>query len=349
MFGSWWEWLTSLSITDDPLLFILMWPVCIVLFTFELIACFAALLAVTSPIDAILRRDYSDDTVCFGEKANGTLGHPEIFSLSGILADGKLQSDPVRGTWLKFGNVRTYSYGTKRFDPVVQVGRIATEIHKILVKRQPKKITFILHSMGGPVGLNVWRLLKGPIMSAKGVKPEVEMVVVDGISNSANMGSNGNLAAPVMRVVRAGPIWNVLLKFPFKLLLQPPKEDEIQDGLNKKKVIRDAMAAMAPYKFSIWRDQLAYMAAYPPLKPEQFEGVTRVYYMWCSEGNVTVNQPAEMLRWKKAVEAQPGCEFIAVVVNTPHCAYAQEPAVWNRKFSQVLDGSLVTKAASDAK
>lgn len=254
-----------------------------------------------------------------------------IVYLPGILADGITSSDPMRRTWQNYADVLCVSYGTERFDGEAQAKVIANMLLKELRENKREKLVLMLSSMGGILGLDIWN----QIHDDPSIPSRVEMVVVDGIQGSENMLGGGNIAAPVVSLLPFGPIYNALLGPVFRKLQVPPKDPDIQEDLDKDKVKKEAMAAMAPYKISVWRDQLTYMSGHNDLYPRQFRGISRVYYLMCTDHNETVKQPNEMRKWQNSIKAA-GIEFDLIKVPTPHCAYAQQPRIWNAKFDQVL-------------
>jgi hypothetical protein len=285
-------------------------------------------------IDALLRRWFLRDRLDFYRYLGNPEARTQILYLSGILANGDLSSRPVRPTWLRHGDVLCVSYGTERFIPRKTVRRIAKRTLVELRRNKPEKLVIIGSSMGGVLGLDVWTVLRGQRYMPK----HVEFIAVDGIQGSENMRGGGNIVAPILSFVPIGPMIGSLLTLGLHKGMKLPKDSNIQRDLDKAKVKRAAEAAMWPYKGSIWRDQLAYMATHDNLKPSYFKGFTRVYYMMCIGNkaneidNETIKQPHEMNKWRLACEVAR-VEFSKIEVPTQHCAYAEQPRIWNEEFN----------------
>ncbi len=285
--------------------------------------------------DAVRRRALWKSTVrcTLTAAVNDQVSDTLIVYVPGILADGVKSSDPVRAAWLKFGDVMHVSYVGNRFDGSVVANHIARDIvtlHNSL-NTPHRRIVFILSSMGGMLGLDVLEKLdhmRYPITDRR-------LVLVDAPSGSQDMLSGGNIFAPLMRVLPFGPVYNVLLAPLKRKMLLPPKDDSIEDHLDKELVKKTALENMDEFPVSVWRDQLVYMATY------FFDREKLAYpaiYLRCDEDNVTVKQPQAAQTWSTIFE-----NMKIVPVASPHCAYAERQRSWQKVFTMALDDLLVRR------
>lgn len=251
-----------------------------------------------------------------------------IVYLPGILADGHQSSRPMVATWLQYGDVLSVSYTGQRFDAdeVVEqiVGYITTDTHA--------SYTLIGSSMGGLLAVDVIDGLRAADESDK--VRSTDLIIVDAPSGSRDMLGGGNVVAPVLRLLPAGRLANWLLTPLMQAMLAPPKHEDMQPGLDSQVVVEQAVAMMRQFPYSVWRDQLAYMASHRPPQAADFASISQVDYLQCDLRNVTVSQPQAAQTWQAAASWMTVWQ-----VDSPHTAYSELPDLWNQVFHQILGGN----------
>lgn len=297
---SWWAWLVIV------LLLVLLVP----------IGAIIVAVWVDQWVTGVYLRSITTQQLHHGN-SNGRL----IVHLPGILADGHTSCKPVLETWLRHGDVATIAYGGERFCARSFVRIAASRLNEIVMNYQ--EVVLVGSSLGGMLALDLRKELHCEHAS---------VIIVDAPSGAADMLGGGNIGAPLLRLLPFAQWSNRLLGPMMQTMLVPPKDENIEESLNKEELKQQALADMSRWPLSIWRDQLAYMAARPRLNSRDFVDFESVVYLSCDRNNETVKQPAAADAYRRAA----GASFRKVSVDSTHCGYVERPTVWSRVFDQEL-------------
>ncbi len=304
---SWWQWLAI----------VLGWVLAVLFGGVVLVACCVW-------IDALLtRRKLQSRTTLsrtLGENKN-TL----ILALPGILASEN-SFDPILGTLQKYGDVRTVGYHGEKFDLRKTVRILASELKNEATVYE--HLIFFGVSKGGLLALDVQQELR----RTKREWRLVDFVPVDSPSGAADMLGGGNIAAVSLRAFPTGKGFNYPGGKLLNAMLVPPRDENIEPQLDNAQVKKRALLAMSSFPFSIYRDQLAYMAARPRLTAEMFDGFNRVAYIRCDRNNETVAQPQASLKFVAA----GGDKVEVIAADLTHAGFAERPVTANA----VVDAAL---------
>lgn len=275
-------------------------------------------------LDRVLSGRWLRSDVRLNQHAGNATSRRRLVYLPGILVDGDKSSSPVLGHWLLQGDVTTVSYDGGSFKAAKVVTIVGMDI---LLDHRHDRITLIGSSMGGLLAMDIvnWLRRRHYSMSA------IDIVFVDAPSGAKDMLGGGNIAAPAMRLLPFGRMFSWVARPLMKVMLVPPRDRNIESH-DKESIKRQALANMAGYPLSIWRDQLAYMAGHRPLQSESFEGLGRLVYLRCDRDNETVAQPQAADSWRQA----SGDRIEVVGVDSTHCGYLERPSTWRTAFRQVL-------------
>lgn len=252
-----------------------------------------------------------------------------IVHLPGILSHGTTSflpadgstTDPagVMGALRAYGDVWAASYVGRNFDPR-QIARRTAET----IRWAPHShVTVIGSSMGGLLAVDALRRMVG-------VRQSLRLVLVDTPFAAADLMGGGNIVAPLLNLTRLGQVRRF---HDMAIKGVPPKDSEIQDGLDTRLVKEVAVQRMQGFTLGMWMQQLAYMASWR--YPSDGPYAPRAHYVACTLGNITVRQPQAESHW---VGAQPLLR--SHDVKSPHCGYLQQPAEFIRAFRKILGSPL---------
>jgi len=270
------------------------------------------------------------DVILHGQRGEKT-GRLIIY-LPGILAHGDDSSRSLIDTWLRHGDVLTVSYVGERFDAA---GVAKTVVRRLQNDLEHNQFVFVGSSMGGLLAVDIVDQMR--LNPNREVLVSSSFVLIDSPSGSKDMLSGGNIGAPVMRLLPFGRMFNKLGAPLMRAMLVPPKDENIEAHLDHDGIKSQAIEDMGKYPLSVWRDQLAYMAAHPALRPSSFAGLNRLVYLRCDRNNETVQQPQAANRW-----ARVSRELRIIGVDSTHCGYLERPMTWNQHFEQVLQDMTVS-------
>ncbi|USN96201.1 MAG: hypothetical protein H6797_03935 [Candidatus Nomurabacteria bacterium] len=267
-------------------------------------------------------------------------GERRLYVIPGVLAEAKNQISPLRPILSQWGRLIYVNWGKWFYSPSMNKHVLAQRIVEDRRQYDAGDIVLVASSLGGSVSLDVGERLHE---IAPDIKPG--LIVFDGIAGSSNLKGPGKILGPVVRYGR----WLIPLGFVgitlLNLVLMPiakrmnegalPKDDEIEDGLNKKAIQDKARKDMAGYAvFTTLFRQTAHMSA-TKVTPEKLRNFSYVQYYCCTLDNVTVQQPKEARKWRNAA-SKARVPFNAVEVKSPHDAYAQMPKLWRSKVGKNL-------------
>lgn len=282
------------------------------------------LLVVSTWLDRLFSRLTSGVRISSYSQTASVLSGRLIVYLPGILADGDNSAESVINVWRRYGDVVTVSYTGDSFDAAGVVRIVAATIRN---DRQHDNVVLVGSSMGGMLALDVIDNLR----RHGGLTKKIDIIFVDSPASSRDMLAGGNVGAPVMRALPFGRLYNWLGAPLMRVMLIPPKDENIEPQLDRETIKREAMAAMGVYRLSMWRDQLVYMAAHPRLKQADFVGINRLVYLQCSRNNETVKQPQAADAWGFAAG-----RMFTIRVDSTHCGYRERPVIWQEAFASVF-------------
>lgn len=258
-------------------------------------------------------REYGSDTL--------------VVFLPGILADGKSASEPILDTLSAYGSVAVVSYGFKRFDPQQAVETIA----QFVEDSNYRKYVLVGCSMGGLLAVDVLHRLHD--MGKSGKVNSTRLVIVDAPDGGAqDMLGGGNIIAPILRFVPVGRAINALARPVMGKMLVPPKDENIESGIDAVELKERAIRDMSRFSLSIWRDQLVYMAQHAKLVDARIPGRGTVIYMMNTLNNETIRQPQSSDGWQRGTLAR----VKIMDVESPHCGFGERPATWNAAFREAF-------------
>jgi hypothetical protein len=184
--------------------------------------------------------------------------------------------------------------------------------------------------MGGLLSLDVVSWLR----DHGGTDKTIKLIAVDSPSGSQNMLAGGNIGAPVLRFLPFGRLYSWMGAGLIKMMLVPPKDENIEPGLDRAAVKREGIAMMSQATLSSWRDQLVYIASRKQLSASDFDGIDApVVYMRCDRNNETVSQPIAANTWSTTSKT-----VMVVGVDSTHCGFLERQATWRKAFASVLSG-----------
>lgn len=233
----------------------------------------------------------------------------------------------VMATLLRHGDVTTFAYEGKRFSHSRAVRQAVDAICSSFQVRgtaeQPAQVVLFGASMGGQVFHDALRHITD--LDQRG---RIHLVLMDTPSGSRDLGLGGNIAAPVLRWI---PLLRGMLLGSLPARSSPPKDEEIQDDLDKERVKEVANRRLSGFPFRIWAEQLVQLGRFRP-NVESLDGLGSVHYMKCTLGNETVKQPQAARNW--AVQ-DFDCSFQVYDVAMPHCGWLQYPSEMQRVLEEV--------------
>lgn len=268
-------------------------------------------------LDAYLTRKTMRSIFTFhrsGGRQNGTL----VVALPGILA-GESSFQPILSTLQKYGEVVIVNYDGEKFDARQIVDSLVSKLKDLA--RTYDHLVFFGSSMGGMLALDAQSSLRQLEIDWR----RTSIVFVDSPSGSADMLNGGNIGAPLLRGLPTGRAFNLPGAKILNAMILPPKDENIEEELDKAQVKKSAILSMRRFPFSLWRDELAYMAARRWSQYEMFSGFDRMIYLRCDRDNVTIKQPQAGLKYVVA----SGYKLRIQDVDSTHCGYAERPATWN--------------------
>jgi hypothetical protein len=215
-----------------------------------------------------------------------------IVYLPGTTAGARESSESLLRTWLQYGDVLLVEYGDGRFFGDEVVAKTIDAIRVAESGRHYDRLIFVGSSMGGLLSIDAVDNYTGDL--------PVSLVVVDAPTSSEDLvGLFG--AAPALRALPFGPIWNGV----------------DVDG--------------TPYDTSFWRDQITYVVEHGVPERDSLDGkIENLIFLRCTRDNQFVRASAAD-RWVSAFSGA-----VVVDVDSGHVDYHGEPELWNRVFNDAF-------------
>ncbi|MDB5176543.1 MAG: hypothetical protein JWN75_211 [Candidatus Saccharibacteria bacterium] len=276
-------------------------------------------------------------------KINDTLDSCEgkygLYIFPGVLGESFNQIGPIRDVFSQYGRLFYGKIGRVIYSPTLVKRRFARQIELAEKTHGYDKGVLVGISLGACIALDVndQRFENNPNAEKYG------LIVFDGVAGSKNLLSGGNIFAPIFRVLRwmipigliSGLIIGMLIMIPQGLWInQGPKDEEIEDGLDKEQVKKKAKRDMFGYLPGVFARQLVHIAA-SEVNAERLSRFAWIQYYQYDWKNVTVNQPGERLKWQE-IAREAEVPFDYRVIDAPHVAFAQMPTVSRKALSQGL-------------
>lgn len=265
-------------------------------------------------LDVVLRLflDGSTDV----EVVEGNRHDVLIVYLPGILARGDTSSQELIDTWQRYGDVMLVSYKGNRF----KSNRIAEDVALAITSQGNiyEKIVFIGSSMGGKLAQNVY--IRMNLLD----RPKCMLIAIDAPTCRADFQPPLDKISLGAWVWWAGPISNLFSKLYFNTTFVEPKEENIEDGVDRERlaaVVKEAKSfplswSMDQNRF-IMRDNVSHIDSLKALS---------VVYVRSTRDHDTV-RPEAFNHWSTATTI-----IQRVEVDSTHVGYNERPETWRRAF-----------------
>lgn len=237
----------------------------------------------------------------------------------GILADGVMSSREVIGEWQQYGDVLLVGYDGRRFEPKRIVSDVARDIERRVDSEGYSRVVFIGSSMGGLLSYDTYQMLE------KHVRANFSIVALDAPTKRSDLQSPLDTMALGSRAWWAGAISNVFSKLYFNATFVKPKEENIEDGVDRERLAETVESAKS-HQLSWAMDQNRYIIDHGGLKPGSLKGVN-VLYVRSARDTDTV-RPQAFNSWNVAAGNKAG----RVEVDSTHVGYNERPETWRRAF-----------------
>ncbi len=249
-------------------------------------------------------------------------GDVVIVHLPGVMSDGLNCLSAVRDRIMTRGSLLEVAYWGETFSSAIYARSIVRKIEEITSTDQC--IVLVGSSMGGLNALDVAKSLKEAGYESLGI------VFNDTPPGSSYLKPPNKFLSKLVVFLPFGVACNTLLGPILRKLLVPPRDENIEDGLDKEVVKREALKNLAKWPLSINRDQLLYIHLRRPTGADfgrVFKGMA--YIMGAPARNETVQQPEAKDRFMDIVHegiSDGSTKMEVFIVDTPHCAYAESPS-----------------------
>lgn len=244
-----------------------------------------------------------------------------IVYLPGILAGARRSSQDINDIWLEEGDMLHVEYRGKRFRAKRVVSAVAGYI--ITNGRRYERIVFIGSSMGSLLAYDIVQRLN------RGTRAKVAFVAIDAPTSARDFQSPLDKTSHFMRILPFGPIWNLLSRPVMKLLMVPPKDENVEPGVNRTDLDR-RFQQMWDYPLSFYRDQILYMISHKKLVSGSLDGIKRFVYVRSKRDTDTVRQEA-IHSWYRARQ-----RITYIEADSTHVGFAERPQTWRKTFRQVF-------------
>ncbi|MES2876458.1 MAG: hypothetical protein V4678_03220 [Patescibacteria group bacterium] len=269
-------------------------------------------------IDAVLRLIVlKSDTRFDFRKSDTSNSNTLLVYLPGILADGVQSSLLMVPTWQQYGDVLLVSYDGKRFKPQSISQDVAEWIKN---RKRYDKVVFIGSSLGGLLAYDTEaRLTIGGVHDI-----DVDFLLLAAPTEWGDLKGPGKVS-PLMYLWWAGPISNATTgKLFLKALFQKPKDDNIEDGVDRKELEQRVREAQST-PFSVYADQIRYVLGHGRPPEGSLIGIDAVFVSF--ERDEIVAEQAHR-SWKPAF----GGTLPLIKSDMTHVGYNEMPKASIRSF-----------------
>lgn len=242
--------------------------------------------------------------------------------MPGILAGGRSSSQGLSDSWRQHGDVLFVEYEGKRF----RAEQVIDKVVGFLDTRRGanyQHIVFIGSSMGGLLAYDVVQRLDAE------TRAKAALVAIDAPTSARDFQSPLDKTSQLMRVLPFGPIWNLLSRPVMGLMTVPPKEENIEPGVNRAELAR-RVEEMRGYPLSFWRDQVMYIITHGKLANGSLRDIRRLVYVRSRRDIDTVRQQAYNV-WSRA-----SGDAVYIEADTTHVGFAERPRAWRAAFVKVF-------------
>ena len=237
--------------------------------------------------------------------------------VAGILADSREFSESQSEEWLENTDLLYLQFSGDRFE--LERG-VAETVAYLRSSHGYKHVVLNAMSLGGLVMYDV-------AVQLHSMPFTIDMFVADGATVRRELHTAPRLASRLVRVTPFGKHWNKVSRFAMKLLVIPPKKENIEPGVD-----RDELAAsverMRSYKLSFHHDQAVYQISHGELQPGSLSHVRTFIYIRSLRDLDTVRAEA-FDSWNVAT----GGRARKVEADTTHVGFAERPREWQRVYS----------------
>lgn len=250
--------------------------------------------------------------------------------LPGTLADGVDSIAEIEGTLAKpFSRVLRVSYGFWRFVPKNVIDDTARHIG--LRGSYYDKVTILGSSMGGLLAMHLIAELR---TEYDWHPSNLQLIAVDTPTDVKHFAEPGRTTSRILRWVYAGPLVSLIVDPILSRVTVPPKDENIEAGLDGPYVKRTAKARMAKFHFAAVCDQQRFLCK--PMVGWRALRNVRVVYLACMRNNETVLQPNAEMAFEES--AKPFVTyFCEVPVESTHCGYLERPGTWKVAFTRAFE------------
>lgn len=242
--------------------------------------------------------------------------------LPGILADGVQSSLLMVDGWRQYGDVLLVSYDGTRYESPKAARAVERRIRQLVSDYGYDTVVYIGSSMGGPLAYDI-EMLPG------NVAERTKFVLLAAPTGRRYFASPADKASLVPAAWFAGPISNLTTgKLVLNGIFQEPKEDNIEDGVDRDELKQRVKEAKAS-PFSVYADQIRYMIGHDELIPGSLAGIDGVYIR-CGRDDIVAPEAYEP--WKAAF----GGELPLIESDTTHVGYNEMPEAFNEDFERAF-------------
>lgn len=290
-------------------------------------------LLLTLPIDAILRRiawrnhEVVEIVTLQPSRANDTL----IVYLPGILASSDMMPERITRSWAERGEVWGVNYLSPRFRPEKIAESVANRIALYGDRHESlSRVVLIGSSMGGLLAYDIRRQVASHLlMTNNALTP---LMPIDAPTGRKDLQSPWDWLVRGFILLPFGPIWNPLSKLIMKKVFIPPKEENIEEGVDPE-WLEWYNAKSRSFPLSFWRDQAMYIMKHGA--PERSSIDDLAVYIRSTEDDDTVRENA-IDAWISAAGTGGGI-YEVWAEGAGHAAYAESPGPYERAFSVAFD------------
>jgi pimeloyl-ACP methyl ester carboxylesterase len=237
------------------------------------------------------------------------------------LAGARSSSQGLSDIWQDNGDVLYVEYGGTRF----RANEVVRKVVGFINSHSYGRIVLIGASMGGLLANDIVQRLD------RAMQNKVELVVLDAPTSARDFQPPLDKFSPLVRVLPFGPIWNIMSRLAMKFIVRPPKEQNIEKGVDRIELARRVAQARS-YPLSFWRDQIKYMVTHPKLRPGSLVHVKQVVYVRSERDTDTV-RPTAFNAWQGARGTRP---VVRIEVDSTHVGFAERPQTWRRAFRKIF-------------
>lgn len=241
----------------------------------------------------------------------------------GILADGVTSSRELVPVWKQHGDVLLVSYDGRRFDADKITHQSAEKINTLMAAVGYERVVFFGSSMGGLLSYDT--IAQIPALKSL----DVSLVTMDAPTKRSDFQSPLDKISLGSKVWWAGPISNLFSKLYFNATFVAPKEENIEEGVDRDK-LAVAVEEAKSYQLSWSMDQNRYLIGHDKLVSGSLCDV-RVIYVRSTRDTDTV-RPRAFDAWNEAADDKA----LRIEVDSTHVGFNERPGIWHSAFKRQI-------------